>query len=248
MGASERSQPNPAAGLGLGLNARKNRIERQLSLNITCEEILLDTDGTGGIDTVINKCDQLFSDDTLLGFDGLFPTCGENNFCSLGAAVRPYKVDCPGVDPDEPCPDIFTMGQTTQLMSYRLSFGGGARLIEVASAIGGDGALDPGRCLSLLETSQRRAFLDANTGTCQSPGDCDVRVTAFDQGNAGTFPGDYNAEAGAGDGENDAWRVEANGVTALICLRNNNTHTVIGKATLFFGFKAIKKEGATNPF
>ncbi len=45
-------------------------------------------------------------------------------------------------------------------------------------------------------------------------------------------------------GKNDAWRVVANDVTALICLRNNNTSTVLGKATLTFGFTAIDKKAA----
>ncbi len=219
VGASERSQPNPAAGIGLGLNATKKRHGRQLDLYITCVPIELDD--------VMYNCEQPFSDE-MVEFVGLFPTCEENNFCSLGASVRPYKVDCPEEEP-LPCPDIFTMpgdGTTTQLMSYRLSFGGGALFIEVASAIGGDGALDPGRCLSLLTGKQRDAFFE---NECLSDDNqCNVSVMASNDGD------------GMG-GENDAWRVEANGVTALICLRNNNTNTVLGKATLWFGFNAIKK-------
>ena len=131
---------------------------------------------------------------------------------------------------------------TPEMMSYRLAFGGGELLIEVASAIGGDGGLDPGRCLSLLSDNQQREDFFQNE--CLGyDSNCNVEVTAFDLGNEGDFPGEGN---GVGDGENDAWQVVANGVTALIC--NRNTSEVLGKATLFFGFKAIKKEGATNPF
>jgi len=53
---------------------------------------------------------------------------------------------------------------------------------------------------------------------------CNVSVTAFDPD---------------GDEENDAWEVVADGVTALICDRPGAS--VIGKATLTFGFDAIKK-------
>jgi len=225
VGASERSQPNPAAGIDLGLSAKKikNRNGRQLDLNITCEAI-----PAFGTHPVIDNCDQLSElfGDGVLGFHGLFPTCEDNNFCSLGASVRPYKVSCPE-DAELPCPDVFTMGQTKQLMNFRLTFGGGAIFIEVASAIGGDGVLDPGRCLSLLG-NQRDAFI---ANECADDSNCNVSVEAFDDG---SFTG-----AGAGDGENDAWRVEANGVTALICDRG--TSTVLGKATLWFGFNAIKK-------
>jgi len=245
VGAAERSQPNPAAGIDLGLSAKKikNRNGRQLDLNITCAPIDLDFPRDGDFDGEIdvNNCKQLTA--LLDGeiFSGVFPTCGEDNFCSLGASVRPYKVSCPNGE----CPDVFTMDpDTPELMSFRLSFAGGNLLIEVASAIGGDGGLDPGRCLSLLETTQRKAFLD---GECIPDSNCNVEVTAFDLGNAGTFPGEGSTEgAEAGDRENDAWQVVANGVTALIC--NRNTSEVLGKATLFFGFEAINKEGATDPF
>ncbi len=239
VSAGERSQPNPAAGIDLGLNAR-GRGGRQLFLNITCDPIVLDGVRYDCVQPVSGK----------IVFNGLFPDCeAGDNFCSLVAAVRPYKASCPGEEPLLPCPDIFTMpgDGTTELMSYRLGFGGGAIFIEVASAIGGDGVLDPGRCLSLLTEDQRTDFFE---DVCLSDiNNCNVEVTAFDRGNEGPFPGNENPEAGAGDGENDAWQVVAdgaNGVTALIC--NRNTSTVLGKATLFFGFKAIKKEGATNLF
>jgi hypothetical protein len=173
-------------------------------------------------------------------FVRLFPTCGENNFCSLGASVRPYKVNCPETPEtlqNGECPDVFTMpgDGRPELMNFRLSFGGGEFLIEVASAIGGGGALDPGRCLSLLSEDQRTSFLNQH---CREPlgdpADCNVSVAA--------------SKSTMG-GENDAWRVVANDVTALICLRNNNTSTVLGKATLTFGFTAIDKEAAfDDPF
>jgi hypothetical protein len=211
--------------------------------------------------------------------------------------VRPYKENCPGGA--APCLDVFTMNQTTQLMNYRLSFNGGEDLIEVASAIGGDGGLDPGRCLSLLKDEDRDAFLGAectivvgdtavnvsdndtagvintvlnattiNNGNNWNNGEvykildgtdaliasgthtgsddslvlvdsnsdftvvrCNVTVTALDDGSAvGSI---------ANDGETDAWRIDANGVKALICDRQSGI--VIGKATLTFGFDAVKK-------
>ena len=55
-------------------------------------------------------------------------------------------------------------------------------------------------------------------------GQCNVTVTAFDD---------------EGDQKNDNWDVVANGAKALICDRQSGT--VIGKATLTFGFVAEKK-------
>jgi len=219
--------------------------------NIICEAIPIPGH------SAINECDQLpelFDIETSVslgrGFSGLFPDCGVGNgFCDLGAAVRPYKVKCPEGDP--PCPDVFTMDPSTSaelnpvLMSFRLFFGG-RFTFEVASAIGVDGSQDPGTCLSLLTEDELDAFLDEHCRDDPNdpndpgdPADCNVSVTAYDQGNAGPFPGDGSTGAGAGDEENDAWNVEAIGVTALICDRPGAT--VIGKATLTFGFDAIKK-------
>jgi len=112
-------------------------------------------------------------------------------------------------------------------MSFRL--GSPGLSIEVASNIGGDGSQDPGTCLSLLTESQRTYFL---ANECDVNGsNCNVSVMAFDLGDS--------TGAGVGDGENDAWEVVAEGVTALMCHRR--TGTVLGKATLTFGFKAEKK-------
>jgi hypothetical protein len=146
-----------------------------------------------------------------------------NDFCDFGAAVRPYKVNCP--EGGLPCPDVFTMDPSTrdpgvlkpQLMSFRL--GSPGLSVEVASAIGEDGSQDPGICLSLHSDPEAlaKALCDGKV--------CNVSVTAYDN--------DV-------DGENDEWDVEAIGVTALMCHRR--TGTVLGKATLTFGFKAINKE------
>ncbi len=164
--AGERSQPNPAAGINLGLNAR-GRGGRQLLLDITCEPIEHDTDGDGTIDISIDNCDQLppvlfdaGGEPIVYGFLKKYPECEGNNFCDLGAAVRPYKVNCPKKLLNGKCPDVFTMLPSTHLplpdgiildpvlISFRLGFGGGPT-VEVASAIGADGSQDPGRCLSL---------------------------------------------------------------------------------------------------
>ena len=222
--AAEHSQPNPTAGITLGLRA-KPRIERQLFLDITCEPIppFFGHDG-------INNCHLLPAE---LG-DVLLPECEGNDFCNLGASVRPYKVNCPeGI----PCPDIFTMLPSTRvppevlnpvLMSFRLGFGG-ELTVEVASNIDAGGALDPGRCLSLHPDPAALA-----EALCPTPSACNVSVTAFDDGSF--------SMAGMDDGENDEWDVVANGVTALMCIRGTSTSTMLGKATLTFGFNAIKKE------
>ena len=207
-GAEVSSSSGPSApGLRLHLGERK-RDDRQVHLEITCVPI-------AGLD---DNCDQLRPlDSGGFGLSGFFPNR------TLSAIVRPYEVNCPG---GGPCPDIYTQGSTTRLMSYRLEFHNGL-FVEIASAIGGSSEANPGRCLSLAPNPTALAAV-----LCSSDGACNVEVTAFD---GGSFTG-----AGAGDGENDEWQVVANNDTALICDRHNNT--VFGKATLAFDFNAIKKK------
>jgi len=85
VSAAEHSQPNPAAGIHMGLGA-KPRIMRQLFLNIICEPI--DVDGNGNFfDAIdVDNCDQLpqlfdieTGDSLGRGFSGLFPDCGVGN-------------------------------------------------------------------------------------------------------------------------------------------------------------------------
>jgi len=100
---------------------------------------------------------------------------------------------------------------------------GGGLLIEIASDIGGANSVDAGRCLSRLRSGERIAFLAAE---CSNPSNCNVTVTATDVG---------------GDG-NDAWRIDAFEVTALICQTGAiGDNLVIGQTTLTFGFDAVKK-------
>jgi len=155
VSAGGHSQPNPAAGIHMGLGA-KPRIGRQLDLNIICEPIEHDTDGDGNIDISIDNCEDLppvldaLGEPVGNGFSVSLPDCGVGSgFCDLGVIVRPYKVNCPKKLPNGECPDVFTMAPTTtELMSFKL-FPGGGPTVEVASAIGGDSAFDPGRCYSL---------------------------------------------------------------------------------------------------
>jgi len=147
-------------------------------------------------------------------------------------AVIPYTVNCP--ESDTPCPDVFTMGESTQLMSFKL-FKGLAPTIEAASDIGGATVIDPGRCLSLLTTAQRNAFLDRNCkntvdGTVvPTPENCNVTIKALDIV-------DQDGVVGQ-DGENDFWEIDADGIKALICADG----IVYGQTTLTFGYDALKK-------
>jgi len=138
---------------------------------------------------------------------------------NLFLAAIPYEV-CPfGIGA---CPDVFTMAPgTSKLMSFKVMFDGGP-LIEIASAIGGASSVDAGRCLSLLMDAERNAFLAAECDA--DPSVCNVTVKASDS-----------------DGENDEWRIDADGVTALICQIGIGDNFVIGQTTLTFGFDAVKK-------
>jgi len=170
----------------------------------------------------INRCNELpMLDGGGNGLEGNFPEGGQ-----VIVAVNPYKVNCPTTMlADGECPDVFTMSAAnSELMGFRVSFSEGL-FISVDSAIGGATASDPGRCLSLLTDTQRTAFLDAECSN-EPPSECNVTVTATH----------------VGDGKNDAWMVDADGVTALICqIGNPGDQFVIGKTTLTFEFNAVKK-------
>lgn len=148
-------------------------------------------------------------------------------------AVIPYTVNCP--ESDTPCPDVFTMGESTQLMSFKL-FKGLDPTIEAASDIGGATVIDPGRCLSLLTTAQRNAFLARNcTNTVDgtvvpAPENCNVTIEALDIVDQDGVDGQ--------DGENDSWRIDADGIKAMICADG----IVYGQTTLTFGYDALKKQ------
>ena len=123
--AGGRSQPNPAAGIHLGMS-RKNGRGRQVFLDIKCLPIHSFPATDGPPHALINQC-GLLSDlefdfgSVVEGILGHLPDCEVGNlFCDLGAMVRPYKAACPELLNGE-CPDVFTMrNQTIQLMSFKL--------------------------------------------------------------------------------------------------------------------------------
>ncbi len=191
---------------------------RKVTVTVTCEAIPASAEfGAAGID----NCGVL-----------------EDNFgipftFTVGyiSSVVPYMVNCPTQIEGE-CPDVFTMGQSTQLMSFWL-LSGIAPTIEAASEIGG-----PGACLSLLTTAQRNAFIANNChDDLDDPANCNVTITALHSGP---------------DGENDVWRIDTNldeygnpiGIKALICSSGNQSLEagVIGQTTLTFGFDAEVKQ------
>ncbi len=113
-------------------------------------------------------------------------------------AARPYAVNCPE---GGECLDVFSLlDEDSAQMGFTVFFGEGVRL-DIASAIGGATAQNPGRCLSVMTPAERAAFLadscDDNTD------DCNVTVTAHD------LVGD--------DGRNDSWGIVAANDTGLIC-------------------------------
>ncbi len=129
-------------------------------------------------------------------------------------AARPYAVNCPDPENGE-CLDVFSLadGASAQ-MGFTVVFDEGIRL-DIASAIGGTTAKNPGRCLSIMTQAERIAFLaafcDANTD------DCNVTVTVM-----GTDT----------DDRNDSWDIVAENDTGLICShRTPGEVFVIGVAT-----------------
>jgi len=197
--------------LGTGKDPRELKI-----MDVSCDDV----GGTG----IINLCNEVLTMDFPSGNQD--PGAIEVQRANLFLAVIPYEV-CPFDD----CPDVFTMGtdsENSELMSFRVAFDGGL-LIEVASDIGGATSVDAGRCLSLLTEDQRTAFLAAE---CSNPSECNVTVTAFDDGTGGNV---------SDDEEIDAWNIDAIGVTALICQLGSGDNFVIGQTTLTFGFDAVKK-------
>lgn len=130
--------------------------------------------------------------------------------------VVPYSINCP--EAPNPCDDVFSMGASTRLFSFNL-LSGVAPIIESASDIGGSTAVEAGRCLSLLPTSQREHFVN---NVCADPADCNVSVTGSDLDT---------------DGDSDDWMVDGIGITALICDEN----TVFGQTTLNIGYHARLK-------
>ena len=183
---------------------------RQVTVDLSCSD-------AGGL--LPDNCDLLPSNPLTITGSGVH------------LFLRPYEVSCPELLNGE-CPDVFTMGTDTgnsEYMSFRVDFFSEGLFIEVASAIGGADYPNPGRCLSLLDSDARSDFL---TTFCDNPADCNVRVEASDNG-------DLNG-AGAGDGENDEWRIDASNVVALICNLFKPAF-VYGMTELSFGATAIKE-------
>lgn len=201
-----QAQPNKP-GFQLSLK-RKGPDSRAITASLTCAGLPGGPDNCGDITTKLPDV----TDDTM----------------SLG--LRPYESNCPDGQPDGQCYDVFTMGESTQLMSFRINFWNQDIFIEVASAIGGEGAPNPGRCLSLLNEQQRDDFL---LDKCLDPAGCNVSVTAYDDG--------FNSGTGKDDGENDEWHIDASDVWALMCNRRSGYEKVYGMTQLDIGAVAIKE-------
>ena len=111
-------------------------------------------------------------------------------------AARPYAVNCPE---GGECLDVFSLsdGDSAE-MGFAVVFSEGVRL-DIASAVGGFTAKNPGRCLSVMTEAERRAFLATS---CDPATNCNVTVTAH-----ASVPG----------GPNDSWNIVAANDTGLIC-------------------------------
>ena len=177
-------------------NVTKNH--RTVTVEVACEAI----PDTGAGDA-IDQCSTL----TALYGDPFSFTGG------YITGVIPYSLNCP--EGTDPCDDVFSMGASTRLFSFKL-LSGTAPIIESASDIGGATAVEAGRCLSLLPSSQRDHFVN---NVCADPADCNVTVTADDLDS---------------DGEADDWMVDGVAITALIC----DGDTVYGQTMLQIGFHA----------
>ena len=197
-------------GFKVGLK-KAGQKSRQVTVDLSCSD-------AGGL--LPDNCDLLPSNPLTITGSGVH------------LFLRPYEMHCPEPLNNGECPDAFTMGTgmgNSEYMSFRVDFFSENLFIEVASAIGGADYPNPGRCLSLLSEADRSNFLDEQ---CADPANCNVLVEAFDNG-------DLNG-AGAGDGENDEWRIDASSVVALICNLFKPAF-VYGMTELSFGVTAIKE-------
>lgn len=189
--------------LQLSLKPNRNK-GRWLSVELSCED-------------AFGNCWMLED----LGFSG--PTAQLKVF-----SVIPYDANCPASNATCPSDNVLELPpDTPELMSFKTYLAHAPVMtIEAASGIGGGTAVDAGRCLSILSSAERAAFLsgcfEVNPLDPSLPF-CNVIVTSFDD--------DPVAENG-----NDRWAVYAEGVRALIC-----TDTVpIGTTTLSFSFEGEK--------
>lgn len=187
------TQPN-GPGFGVFLKGNGKNPRMATVANMCIDDVLLSSDVLGCKALPLNEKKEIM----------LFI-----ERAAVGWRVRPYEVKCP--DPDEDgCLDVFEMAEnTTEPMSYRISFDGAEAnfIIEFASAIGGAGGPTPGRCLSLLSDEDRAAFLNEYCPKMPNNEDghrtgCDVLVTAKGKNQ---------------DGRNNYWSVSGTGLTGLIC-------------------------------
>ena len=185
--------------------------------------IYINLGGTGKdpreITVTLGGCVDLF-DNCALWFPDVDEIVFNVQRAHMILAARPYEVDCPPPLVDDECPDVFTMeaGGSAQ-MAFQI-FSHDSIYLEIASAIGGCCAPNPGRCLSALNEDDRALFL----GTyCSTAANCNVEVTAM-----GTDS----------DGRNDSWDIVAAGDTGLICSLGEGV--VIGVATgVSFSIEAV---------
>ncbi len=202
------------AGPGIFINLRGTGNDpRTVQVNVTCTNPNLSGEIIGGT----TGCAD-FMQDVVNGVRD--PVFGVQR-PDVSLTARPYAVNCPE---GGECLDAFTMGlgplESIQ-MGFAVGFHEGVRL-DIASAVGGFTAKNPGRCLSVMTPAERSAFLDfycgipdPSTGIPEDFADCNVTVTAHDT---------------VIDGRNDSWNIVAANDTGLICNRFPDVF-VIGVAT-----------------
>ncbi len=173
------------AGPGIFINLRGTGNDpREVTVHVTCDN---PTVAEGVIIGGVDGCDFL---------DGLDRQTFGVQRADVFLAARPYAVNCPE---GGECLDVFSLsdGDSAE-MGFAVVFSEGVRL-DIASAVGGFTAKNPGRCLSVMTEAERRAFLATS---CDPATNCNVTVTAH-----ASVPG----------GPNDSWNIVAANDTGLIC-------------------------------
>ncbi len=189
------------AGPGIFINLRGTGNDpRTVQVNVTCTNPNLSGKIIGGT----TGCADFMQDVV----DGVRDPVFGVQRPDVSLTARPYAVNCPE---GGECLDAFTMGlglSESIQMGFAVGFDEGV-LLDIASAVGGFTAKNPGRCLSNMTDNERHAFLDAYCGADEQNNpnsndftDCNVTVTA---------------QASVLGGPNDSWDIVAANDTGLIC-------------------------------
>ena len=188
------------AGPGIFINLRGTGNDpRTVQVNVTCTNPNLSGEIIGGT----TGCADFMQDVV----DGVRDPVFGVQRPDVSLTARPYAVNCPE---GGECLDAFTMGlglSESIQMGFAVGFDEGV-LLDIASAVGGFTAKNPGRCLSVLTADERTAFLDEFCGGAGGDiEDCNVTVAAM-----GTDS----------DGRNNSWDIVAGDMvtgddTGLIC-------------------------------